>query len=364
MNIQWAYQTAGALWGSPTLNAGSVLIGSDDGNLYMLDSHNGHLKWKFQTQGVVRSQPAVAKGQAFFSSDDGFLYAVSLKNGKQVWRTDIGNYLDRATREALGTSPSPTGYDYLQSSPLVVDGSIYVGSRDGNLYALSQATGAIRWTFATGDKIRTTPAFDQGVVYIGSWDKLLYAIDAQTGKARWATPLGGQIQSTALVANGLVYCASRKASVVALDAQTGELKWEHNYGSNIWVESSPRLVGDVIYIGSSGSKFVLGLNALTGQPTAIFPSPDFHWSSPLVIRDTLYIGGESFTPDKSGGLYSLKIVAGSFSTLDEDRQVLYLPATLLPAEDWYGVASSPVTADDLIYFGGLDGKLYAVNALP
>jgi eukaryotic-like serine/threonine-protein kinase len=365
MNVHWSYQTAGAIWGSPAFSAGIVFIGSDDGNLYALDSQSGSLKWKFSSQGIVRSQPAVANGLVYFTSDDGFLYAINLGDGTQGWRTDIGNFLERSTREDLGTSPSPTGYDYVQSSPVVVDGTVYIGSLDGNLYSVTADSGKVNWTFVTAGKIRATPAIYQGTIYIGSWDKSVYAIDARTGKVRWASPVGGQVQSTALVANALVYCASRKASVVALETQTGVIKWEHNYGSNLWVESSPRLVDGIIYIGSSGSKFVLGLEAMTGKPTTIYSSPDFHWSTPLVFRNTLYIGGTSFRPDQTGGLYSLKIVGGKLPMFGQaGRQVFSVTDTMEASGDWYGVSSSPITENNLIYFGGLDGKVYAVNALP
>ena len=362
MQADWVYQTDGAIWGSPALTAGTVLIGSDDGNLYALESQSGNLKWKYTSQGIIRSQPAIANGLVYFTSDDGSLYAVNVRDGKLAWSTDIGNFLDRATRENLGNSPSPSGYDYLQSSPVVSDGIVYVGSLDGKLYALSADTGQVKWTFATAGKIRATPAVDQGTVFIGSWDNLFYAVDAGSGKIRWASPVGGQVQSTAVVADNLAYCASRKASVVALDVKTGELKWEHSYGSNMWVKSSPRLVDGVIYIGSSGSKMVLGLDALTGSPTTIFISPDFHWSTPLIVRSTLYIGGTSYKPDQTGGLYILKIVEGKLSRLDQDMKVLSVIDTMETSGNWSGVASSPVTEGDLIYFGGLDGKLYAVSA--
>ncbi len=35
--------------------------------------------------------------------------------------------------------------------------------------------------------------------------------------------------------------------------------------------------------------------------------------------------------------------------------------TLEPSGNWSGVASSPVVGDGAIYFGGLDGRLYAVG---
>ena len=364
MNAHWFYQTGAAVWGSPSLNDGTVFIGSDDGNLYALDALTGNLEWKFASQGIVRSKPAIEASLVFFASDDGNLYALHAANGEKAWSTNIGNFLNKTTRENLGGSPDPTGYDYVQSSPAVVDGTVYVGSLDGNLYALAADTGSLQWTFNTKGKIRGTPAVDQGTVFFGSWDKLMYALDALTGEVRWAIGVGGQVQSTPVVANGLVYCASRKASAFALDAATGEVKWEHNYGGNMWVESSPRLVDGAIYIGSSGSKFVLGLDAFSGKPTAIYISPDFHWSTPLVIRDTLYIGGTSYKPELTAGLFALKIVDGKFSSEGTDLQIFSANNTLKYSGNWLGVAGSPATENDLIYFGALDGKVYAVNALP
>jgi hypothetical protein len=154
--------------------------------------------------------------------------------------------------QSILNSPNPSGYDYLQSSPMVAGERAYIGSVDGKVYALDAAAGEVVWTFQTGEKVRATPAMIDGVVYVGSWDKTMVALDAQTGELRWQTPVYGQVQTTALVVNGLVYSASRKASVVALKVESGEKVWEFNYGGNMWVESSPTLLDNVLYIGSSG----------------------------------------------------------------------------------------------------------------
>jgi outer membrane protein assembly factor BamB len=37
-------------------------------------------------------------------------------------------------------------------------GVVYVGSEDGNVYALSAATGAKLWSFATGIEVDSSPA--------------------------------------------------------------------------------------------------------------------------------------------------------------------------------------------------------------
>ncbi len=362
----WTFGTGAAVWGAPAVRDGTVYFGSDDGTLYAVDAQTGNLRWRFATQGIVRSQPAIAGTSVYFASDDGYLYAVDTQSGAQVWRTEIGNFVPRDKREKLGTSTDPTGFDYIQSSPVVAEGQVYIGSVDGNIYALSAESGKMVWAFRTGAKVRATPAVADGVLYIGSWDKCMYALDAHTGQLRWKTALAGEVQSTALVANGLVYTASRKGSVVALNAQTGEIEWEYAYGRNMWVESSPQLVGNVIYIGSSGYRPVIGLDSLTGKPFTLFLTSAFHWSTPAIVQDTLYIGVTSFKQDpvNKGGLIALKLVDGKIADVNRESAFFPVPEREAAEGNWSGVASSPIAQDGIIYFGGLDGKAYAVRPVP
>ncbi len=59
-------------------------------------------------------------------------------------------------------------------SPVVVGGVVYVGSSDGNLYALDAATGTKKWDYRTGD-VADVPVVVGGVLYVGSNDHNLYA---------------------------------------------------------------------------------------------------------------------------------------------------------------------------------------------
>ncbi len=363
--VLWSYQTKDAIWGTPAVSGNTVFIGSDDGNLYAVGVQTGNLRWRFTTQGLVRSRPAINRETVYFTSDDGFLYAVDAQNGQQVWSTNIGNTVPSDKRRNPGTSTAPSGFDYFQSSPVVALGLVYIGSADGNVYAVDAGTGKIAWTFRTAEKVRATPAIDQGSLYIGSWDGTFYKLDALSGSLQWKALLWGQIQSTALVANGLVYTASRKASVVALDLQSGEKKWEYPYGANMWVESSPQLVGNVIYVGSSGNRVVLGMDSLTGQLLARHQGQVFFWSTPAISGIRLYIGGEVFTKDKPvGGLFCFDLPTTTDAANPAPiklRWQLSLPETMMPDGNWAGVVSSPVIDDGIVYFGGLDGKIYAVK---
>jgi outer membrane protein assembly factor BamB len=65
--------------------------------------------------------------------------------------------------------------DLVWSSPAVVDGVVFVGSDDGNVYALDAASGARLWQRRTGGGIWSSPAVVDGVVFVGSDDGDLYA---------------------------------------------------------------------------------------------------------------------------------------------------------------------------------------------
>jgi len=92
------------------------------------------------------------------------------------------------TGEMPGPGPDPahgvqvrwqfaTG-SYVDSSPAVVDGVVYAGGSDGNIYALDAATGTERWRFAIGVELRFSPAVVNGVVYVGGSDGNVYALEA------------------------------------------------------------------------------------------------------------------------------------------------------------------------------------------
>ena len=78
------------------------------------------------------------------------------------------------------------------ASPAIVNGVVYVGSTDGNLYAIDAASGAQKWKFETKAWEVSSPAVASGVVYFLSYDGHLYALDAATGQVKWKFATGGE----------------------------------------------------------------------------------------------------------------------------------------------------------------------------
>ncbi len=105
---------------------------------------------------------------------------------------------------------------FIHSSPAVVNGVVYVGSDDQNVYALNSTTGAKKWSFHAGGGIDfSSPAVANGVVYIGSGDHNVYALNATTGAKLWSFTTGSFVFSSPAVVNGVVYIGSDDAKVYA-----------------------------------------------------------------------------------------------------------------------------------------------------
>src|SRR2546421_315870 len=78
-----------------------------------------------------------------------------------------------------------------------------------------------KWAFPTGNIVQSSPTVVNGVLYIGSFDYNIYAIDASTGLQKWAFPTSNVVQSSPTVVNGVLYIGSSDSRVYAIDASTG-----------------------------------------------------------------------------------------------------------------------------------------------
>jgi outer membrane protein assembly factor BamB len=193
-----------------------------------------HILWQFKTGGRVFSSPVIADGTVYVGSNDHFLYAIDSAKGRQIWKF-------------------PTGAN-VTSTPAVANGSVYVLSLDGNTYSVDAHTGKLNWKFKTAGESRrsaaglyslepsgeiapdpwdfflSSPAVYQGVIYFGSGDHNVYALDSHTGQLRWKQHMGDVSHSSPAIVNGVVYIGCWDGVLSALDAKTGKPLWTYKTG--------------------------------------------------------------------------------------------------------------------------------------
>jgi len=390
--VKWTFPTAGAIVSTPALAEGALYFGSNDHNLYALDTASGALRWKFATKGRVTSSPAVGEGRVYFGSYDSNFYALDAASGALVWKFATGGERRFSGTHLHGAEPAaevmPDPYDVYLSSPTLANGTVYFGSGDGNVYALDAANGALRWKFHTGNVVHASPAVAGGILYVGSWDSYFYALDAASGREVWRFKTGVDaainnqvgIQSSAVVADGIVYFGCRDAHLYALDAASGAQRWAFPTEGS-WVVSSPAVRDGTVYFATSDSGLVEALDAKSG--TAKFSLDFRHWpffSSPALAGDFVYIGSHQ------GKLVAIDLttrrVAWEFATKDAQRNAAtYTNSDGTPnyraaaSDSFYdqmvigvdrlmslgAVLSTPVIDGHSLFFGSWDGQLYALE---
>jgi outer membrane protein assembly factor BamB len=250
--LDWGYENGDMYISSPAVVDGTVLIGSGDGFLYALDAATGRGKWRVETGGRIRSSPAVSDGMVFVGSLDGSVYAAELATGVLKWRFDTQGH---------GLSSARFSYDRksIQSSPAVADGLVYIGARDGSLYAIDAATGKQKWRVDHGGSwVITSPAVWNGKVFLGSSDaRFVQAVDAKSGRELWRVPMPASVWSSPSIAGSTLYVADTGGSVFALDPETGKTRWRFETGRGVFGAPVP-VDGALLVTSSDGNLYALG----------------------------------------------------------------------------------------------------------
>ncbi len=264
---KWTYKAGGAIGSSPAVAGGTVYFGSDDHNLYAVNADTGKERWRFETGNTITSSPAVAGNVVFFQSDDGNLYAVDGATSQQIWKTFVGqaSFSSPAIVDSIvyvsggrdlfaidaATGQQVWDFDlqgFVGSSPAVVDDVVYVGSSTGDVFAVDAKTGDQKWHFQAQSGVISTPAIADGMVFFGSLDQNFYALDAETGDQAWSFKAGDQIVASPVVSDGVVYFVSYDTYLYGLDEKTGEERTRIQVGITV---SSPVIVDGVIYVASA-----------------------------------------------------------------------------------------------------------------
>ena len=236
-----------------------------------------------------------------------------------------------------------TAGDSIHSSPAIVDGTVYVGSRDYHLYALDAATGKMKWSFQGGSWFDSSPAVSGGVVYCGCNDGYLYAIDAKTGNKIWQLQARYGWRSSPAIANGIIYIGNDDGNLYAVDAKTGKGIWRRSAGD--MVISSPAVSNGIVIVGSS-SGLVYSFNAKNGQERLQFQTSDIVTGSPTIKNGVAYV------TDSDGYIYAIDMSARNW--LWENKLKYYWNILYI-----YGVAPKPPVTSGFLWSSFLG---FGINA--
>jgi outer membrane protein assembly factor BamB len=316
-------------------------------------------EWTVRANALVEFPPVIAYGRLYFANIRGGFFAVDAETGKLVWRRKLG-YLSAASpavgngvvyqplmnRPGRKRGPSSgllvamdaeTGKDIwrfktgaVESSPLLLDGTLYFGTFDNRLYAVDAKTKRVRWSYKTGDDVKGGPAYSHGTVFTGSYDGKVYALDARNGKLRWSSASqsglfgGGNFYATPAVAYGRVFIGNTDGKVYAFGARSGDLLWAKTSGN--YVYSAAAVADRTVYVGSYDGR-LYALDAATGDVKWSFEAKGSISGSPTVMSGLVYFSTfqqKTYALDTRTGKVAWTYPDGRYTPLVADEQHAYI----------------------------------------
>ncbi|RMH71376.1 MAG: hypothetical protein D6675_06770 [Gemmatimonadetes bacterium] len=316
----WVYGAPKSVSSSPIVRHGNVYVGCKDNYLYALDYHTGEIKWRVKTGGGIGSSPAVSGDRVYVGSYDGYLYCVQAVRGDVLWKF--------RTQEKI------------VSSPVVHQGLVYIGSFDNTLYAIRERDGQQQWKFSTKGDIWATPVVDAEKVYLASFDGFVYALNREDGQLEWKYQVGDEIYSSPEIVGQLLFLGSRNHYLYALSTIDGKEMWKFKTKGKIY--ASPKVWNGMVYVGSNAGIFY-AVEAVSGAEQWQF---SLGREVPIRSRATIE-GGVVYFTAYDHYLYAVDAYSGNLLWKYQADSEIY---------------SSPAIAGNRLYFGSLNGTLYALNA--
>jgi len=354
----WTRALDASLWADLGGRGDAVVCALDDGRVISLSARDGRTRWTMTTGAMIRARPVVAGEVAFVQADDGYLYRLNAANGRREWRVRVNS--SAITR--LPPSDPNTRYDFRAGAVLLNGtaqrGTLYLGTHEGRVLALSARDGAVRWSFKTGGPVLSAPSLARGRLFVGSFDHRVHALDAATGAPVWQHDTGAAVSSTPAVAGDRLIVGSRSYDLRALAIDDGRVLW-NTYLWYSWIESSAAVDGGVVYVGSSDAAQLGAYDVADGRARWITDVQAVAWGTPALTGDRVFIGTRvtpSLMPHRHAQALALDRLTGAVRW----RYPLAAPAGP-PRDATWGIDASPVVVGRRVVFGTLDGTVLAFD---
>ena len=392
LTLKWAFgfPDASSAWAQPTVAAGLVFVGSQNGTVYALDAKTGCIRWTFAAAGGVRTAIVFAppepstRAAVYFGDTAANAYALELATGRVIWTRKVDEHpLARIT-----------GSPAFHEGRLYVPVSSYEESQGadpqypcctfrGSVAALDLKTGAIVWkTYMIPDEPVRRGTSTAGVPLWGP-----------SGSAIWSSPTIDPRRRALYVATGNAYSAPAHASsnaVVALDLATGAIRWQQQVtpgdvyltGCRAGNPNCPETNGPDFDFGSppilaraSGNADLIVIGQKSGVGFAMDPERQgailwqyragrggvlggIEWGSAVdadVDAKTVYFAVSDLTQPQPGGLHAVRLTTGERVWFAAPR-----PPACGSGRGCNAAQSSAVTAiEGAVLSGSLDGAIRA-----
>ncbi|MDT0595864.1 outer membrane protein assembly factor BamB [Glaciecola petra] len=254
--------------------------------------------------------PAIAYGKVFASDREGSVMAFDPETGDDLWERVVS----RKSRERkltnlyglfAGTISAKVSGGLIAAYDLV-----YFGTEDGDIYALNQEDGTVKWKTTLSSEVVSHPAVDAGILVVNTVSGTLVGLDAYTGEIKWQNEsdvppltLRGVSSPAAAAGGAIVGLANGRLRVSILDS--GLTAWEQVIAKPsgateleriVDVDATPLVFGPNVYTVSYGGALA-SVELRTGSVV---------WSRDYAsYRNVTIAGNRLFVTDNKSNMFAI-----------------------------------------------------------
>ncbi|MHA2407290.1 MAG: NosD domain-containing protein, partial [Candidatus Ranarchaeia archaeon] len=285
--------------------------------------------WKFQTGGAIVSSPVVVDGMVFVSSTDGYLYAVNVESGSKQWSVRLGSGI---------------------GSPAVASGKVFVTCEPGEIVALNMYSGTQVWRQPLGEEAGFgSPLVVGSRIFVNGY-RMVHVFNTEVGANLYNVDVNS-------ASGGIAPLAQEAELILALIGRGNE------FGCNgfeiadgrgrFWITIGSTIV-DQIRSGpavSEGRTYMVSVNS-EGY-SMVYALDDFG----IPTWEQLLDGLTDASPGVAYGLVYIPTHKNAYALNATDGTVEWS----FPVNS-QGSISSPSVADGKVFFGLDNGYIYALDA--
>ena len=179
-------------------------------------------------------------------------------------------------------------------SVIAQEDSFIFASKKGDLICCQADKAVKKWHFKASDAIVDKIVEDKDSVYVGSRDTNIYRVDKNNGTLHWKYQIPARPEEAPLVIDNVVYQYLRDFGIIAIDRESGKKKWQLEDAVAVLAESE-----ELAYVITKTGKLVI----MDNKKDKIKTSVDF---SPVEVYLTNVLDSKIYVANKAGKIMCLQ----------------------------------------------------------
>jgi outer membrane protein assembly factor BamB len=259
---------------APLLIQDKVIVSFSGDNKYSLASYNllnKEIDWRINL-GYLQTSPVLQDTCVYIGSLNGKEYKIGISSGKIIWSFDTKSQI--------------------HSTCAISENKLIFGADNGYIYCLNTKDGSELWRFRTGEAVFSTPLIYEQNAFVSSYDSAYYALNMDSGKVEWKNNLKTKIYgSSSLNQGSSVIFGAIDGLLYSLDLKNGSIIWK--FATAGVINCTPLVSGNLVYF-TSFDWYVYCLSTTDGKMVWNYLLDGKGKSAPVIWRDFLFIPADKY----------------------------------------------------------------------